>query len=129
MIANASVTSKTVISEPDLLWSNPNPTTGFGAQTVSINLTDYNGVIIKFRKDNSVSFYIYVPKITITSANCPAVADPASTYWVTSSAKYRLVTAISDTGVTFSRGGWSDGTSGNDNLLIPLAIYGAKWTL
>lgn len=114
---------------PKLLWTNPSPTASFGAQTVSVNLAAYQGVLIKFRKNDTVSYYIYVPKITITSANCPAVADPVGTSWSTSSAQYRLVTKISNSGVTFSRGGWADGTGYNDNLLIPQKIYGVKWTL
>lgn len=115
--------------EPELLWTNPNPTAAFGAQTVTIDLTAYNGVIIKFRKSNTVSYSIYVPKITITSDNCPAVANPVGTSWRENGASYRLVTAISDSGITFSRGGFADGTAFNDNVLKPLQIYGVKWEI
>ena len=114
---------------PKLLWTNPSPTASFGAQTVSVNLAAYQGVLIKFRKNDTVSYYLYVPKITITSDNCPAVVSPGDKYWRESSANYRLVTAISDSGITFSRGGWADGTGYNDNVLIPQNIYGVKWTL
>ena len=114
---------------PKLLWTNPSPAASFGAQTISVNLAAYQGVLIKFRTNDTVSHYLYVPKITITTDNCPAVVNPGGTYWRESSASYRLVTAISDSGITFSRGGWADGSGYNDNVLIPQKIYGVKWTL
>lgn len=114
---------------PKLLWTNPNPSASFGAQTISVNLAVYQGVLIKFRKSNTVSYYLYIPKITITDDNCPAVANPVGTSWRESSASYRLVTAISDSGITFSRGGYADGSALNDNVLRPMEIYGVKWEL
>ena len=114
---------------PKLLWTNPSPTAAFGAQTVSIDLTAYKGVIIKFRKNDTVSYYIYVPKTTITSNNSPAVVEPGSNYWRPSSASVRIVTAISNSGITFARGRWGDDSGYNDNLLIPQKIYGVKWEL
>ena len=112
---------------PKLLWTNPNPSAAFGETTVSVALTDYDGVIIKFRKSDTVSYYIYVPKITITKDNCPAVVSPGDKFWRPDSAHVRCVTAISDSGITFARGRFvSDNTAG-DNVLKPLAIYGVKW--
>ena len=112
---------------PKLLWTNPNPSAAFGQTTVSVTLTDYDGVIIKFRKNDTVSYYIYVPKITITTDNCPAVVSPGSNFWRPSAAHVRCVTAISDSGITFARGRFvSDDTAG-DHVLKPLAIYGVKW--
>ena len=114
---------------PKLLWTNPSPTAGFGAQTVPVSLTDYDGVIIKFRKNDTVSYYIYVPKTTITSDNSPAVVNPGSNYWLPNSASVRIVTAISNSGITFARGRWADDSGYNDNVLKPLQIYGVKWTI
>lgn len=115
--------------KPKLLWTNPNPSAAFGAQTVSVSLSNYTGVIIKFRDTDAVSRYIYVPKVTITSDNCPAVVNPGGTFWRPSSASVRLVTAISDTGITFSSGRFVNSSYDNDNVLQPLQIYGVKWEI
>ena len=36
-------------SEPVLLWTNPNPTTGFVSQTINIDTTEYEYFQIKYR--------------------------------------------------------------------------------
>lgn len=115
--------------KPKLLWTNPNPSAAFGAQTVSVDLKKYTGVIIKFYDTHTVQRYIYVPKVAITSDNCPAVVNPGDTFWRPSSAQVRLVTAISDSSVTFARGRFVSDDTTNDNVLKPLAIYGVKWDI
>ncbi|MBQ6249721.1 MAG: hypothetical protein IJJ88_05865 [Oscillospiraceae bacterium] len=114
---------------PKLLWTNPSPTASFGEKTISVNLAAYQGVLIKFRKNDTVSYYIYVPKITITTDNCPAVVSPGDKFWRPSSAQVRLVTAISDSGITFARGRWVSDDTASDTVLKPLEIYGVKWEL
>lgn len=44
-------------TEPVLLWTNSNPTTAFAAQTISLDLTDYTGVIVEFY-DNDTRLYV-----------------------------------------------------------------------
>ena len=114
---------------PKLLWTNPNPTAAFGAQTVTIDLTAYTGVIIAFRDSATVSRYLYIPKETINANNTPAVVSPGGSYWNPDSVQYRLVTAIKNSGITFTSGRFPSSAFFNDNLLIPQKIYGVKWTL
>lgn len=129
MIANASITSKTVISAPDLLWTNPSPSAAFGEQTVSVNLTDYTGVIISFRDSATVTRYLYIPKATINSTNTPAVVSPGGSYWNPDSVQYRLVTRINNSGISFTSGRFPSSAFFNDNVMIPQKIYGVKWTI
>lgn len=105
-----------------LLWENSSPKKAFNAQTVKIDLTNYDGVIIEFYDKitsvtQSIVSIIKVPK---------GITHPYGGGYKSSvdqSASARNVTAITDTGVTFDSS-WST-TSGGD-LLIPYRIYGYK---
>ena len=104
--------------EPVLLWTNSNPTIGFDAQTVSLDLSDYAGVIIEFHQSNA-SMYgtrAYIKKNDningITGAGYPGAGS--------STGLARNVT-VTDSGIVFSAG-----IPNSDNNCIPNRIYGVK---
>ena len=99
-----------------LLWQNPNPTAAFAAQTVALNLSDYDEVEIVAKRLNTDT------SIMQTRATSDYIASIASVYGA--STVFRSAT-ITTTGVSFG-GGNLDG-SVNNNYAIPLKIYGIKY--
>ena len=53
IIGGGSSPVEPVDLSPVLLWTNPSPTSEFAAQTVSLDLTEYNGVIVEFNKSTN----------------------------------------------------------------------------
>ena len=113
--------------EPVLLWENSSPTTAFAAQTISLDLTDYAGVIIDFFKsatENNLNTRIYVKKTDTAQFGGGFRIDSNSTI----GASGRNVT-INDSGVEFTDGaaGWSVTSVTTLNTdMIPYRIYGVK---
>ena len=56
IIGGGSSPVEPVDLSPVLLWTNPSPSTEFAAQTVSLDLTEYAGVIIEFHQNNTQSY-------------------------------------------------------------------------
>ena len=112
---------------PVLLWENSNPTAEFAAQTISLDLTDYVGVIIEFFKsaaENNLLTRIYVKKTDTAQFGGGFRIDANSTI----GASGRNVT-INDSGVEFTDGaaGWSVTSVTTLNTdMIPYRIYGVK---
>lgn len=105
-----------------LLWENTSPKTEFPAQTVNIDLHNYDGVIIEFydkstAASQTVVSIIKLPKGIEHAYGCgyKGVSEQA--------AAARNVSSITDTGVTFENS-WS--SSSSSYLLIPYRIYGYK---
>lgn len=100
---------------PVLLWTNPNPTTNFAAQTVSLDLTDYSGVIVEINKSGTsqiLTTRVYAKKTDDFSVfGCGYIADVSIA---------RNILAVNDTGVQF--GAVNTGTE----VCIPYKIYGVK---
>lgn len=114
---------------PTLLWTNPSPlsTSGFPAQTLSLDLSKYEGVLIESLVNTNSTLDgfrmpVYVPKDGVqkyVEGGQLKVVPPASNFVATIYA--RLVT-VTDSGITFSIG-YAGATTGNA-LCIPYRIYG-----
>lgn len=104
-------------AKADLLWTNPSPNANFATQTISVDLSSYDAVIILVKRNattNANDFVIdndrvaaYVPKGT-TGYNVSIMAN----------SNYRRVD-VSSSGVTFT-------VVSGANYAIPLMIYGVK---
>lgn len=108
--------------KPILLWTNPNPSTSFEAQTVSIDMTNYQSIIIKtvgVRGDTTYTKQ-YINK---NDSNIKMVATYSG-----SGASIRSITNISDNGITFGNGQIVGG-SASSLYCIPIEIYGLKKAL
>lgn len=130
MSAVSSVNGKTgtvVIDDipMTLLWENASPTSAFSAQTVQIDLSDYDYVcvLVKYNVSSPIQWTEFAPvgsDIYITR-NVTANTSP-----------YMYMTArrgtISSTGIAFLTGTQSTPSSGGDytTVCIPLKIYGIK---
>ena len=123
MIANASVTSKTVVSAPDLLWTNPSPNAGFDAQTITLT-TGYSAFLVEFTVNryqlpDTPPATMYIP----FSETQRAVFVNISRY-AAGGSEYRRIVAARDGQIQF-------GLTRNDETvyMIPQKIWGLKYTL
>ena len=95
-----------------LLWENPNPTTAFPAQTVSLDLTDYTGILV-IQNVTASSPERFVGTVAKGGTLSLYSRNYGGSY---STRKY----TPSDTGVVITS--TSDGT----RYCIPQQIYGVK---
>jgi hypothetical protein len=108
------------------LWENASPTSDFGAQTIALDLNEYDFIDVIF---NSIITRVGVGRSATTFQM--AGIDKDTTTMNTPSWRLRTISA-SETGAAFSAGFYKylDGTkqaSGtSDSICIPLAIYGVK---
>lgn len=105
--------------KPVLLWENPSPTNAFAAQTISLDLTDYAGVLIECHQTDTESYgtRVYIKK-TDSSAN--GITGMGFLNNGGTSGLARDV-SVSDSGVTFTTG-----TNLHDTICVPNKIYGVK---
>ena len=112
-----------------LLWENSSPVSAFAAQTISIDLSDYNWV-----KVESSPYTGYTDQQTVNEFQCPGVGDtfvPTKRTNISSSSGWwhasRPIT-IKNTGITFGAGGFRYNTTQTENNSygIPLRIWGLK---
>lgn len=110
-----------------LLWTNPSQTTTFAAQTVSLDLADYDAVIIIYRINTTTDL--------ITGNVYTPVGTDARFRYITNSgtnlrAHQRDVT-VTATGCVFSDNIYvtqgSSGTTTSNTVSVPRNIYGIKF--
>lgn len=107
-----------IATEPKLLWQNPNPSSGFGAQTISLDLSEYTGVIVELYEattDLNVINRTYIRKSEIDWFGGGTVRE--------GHARGRNI-SVTESGVAFSNGFYDSGM--NDATLPPARIYGVK---
>lgn len=97
------------------LWTNSNSSRSFSAQTVSLDLTEYQSVFIVFRRvydnDSGNRLFRFCNKEASVLMKCS---------W-TGTVRQRTA-SVSDDGVTFTLG--KTGSSNDNNVVIPTEIYG-----
>ena len=102
----------------DLIWSNPNPTASFAGQTISINLSAYRFVRIRYRLTASVGR-------EIMETYCNGVAASVSGFTSATSQFYSRDLYPKSGGVDFGNANKYITGSGQDNTaLVPISIYG-----
>ena len=108
-----------------LLWTNPNPTSAFAAQTISLDLSKYDAVEVVFKRYNTVKIYS-TQRLFEKGANYTLGTTTDETF------RYRLC-SFNNSGVTFgtplympSYGTWKPTTASNA-CDIPYKIYGIKF--
>ena len=103
----------------DLLWENPTPVDAFEAQTISLDLTKYDGIIITFIGQPNwtaeTGFYISKNITQLCSVSVEQDSQSATGAW------YRMV-SVSDTEVII--GLPLDSASVTKAAVIPIKIYG-----
>ena len=106
--------------EMELLWTNSSPTASFSAQTITLDLSEYQAVIIIFRWDNATSEYL---ERFYAKGNSVVITESFArgTYGVTG----RYINNITNSGVEFGNGIQNSWASNNNNM-IPYQIYGIR---
>ena len=112
-----------------LLWTNSDPSAGFAAQTLSMDLSKYEGVVIRVSVGTNYNTdalkpyqtFNYIPKDGVAHY-LHSLLDTSGTsnaYWA------RQVT-VTDSGITFSIAGYPASTlaTTSTNVMIPTEIYG-----
>lgn len=112
----------------DLLWTNPNPTAAFSAQTISLDLSAYKGVLVCFSASNDVdassrtraSFFAWKG-----ATNFMALSSRTSDF-VFGGRQF----SVTETGVSFLGGYYrilsNASPDTNNEWMIPQYIYGVK---
>lgn len=104
----------------ELLWTNPSPTSSFASQTVSVDLSDYAGVLIVCKQHKSVESYFNFLSLTVAE----------SIRFLCGSGKLSFRNAtVSSAGVVFTDGSYVNtyGTDAvNNDYVIPYKIYGIR---
>ena len=100
-----------------LLWTNPAPTSNFSAQTVSLDLSEYDAVCI-ITKSTAGSSYTHwqfcLVGGDVTMAN----------KGISNTTLYGRSAQVAEDGITFSNG-YNNATAGAANC-VPWYIYGIK---
>ena len=101
-----------------LLWTNESPTTPFPGQTISLDLTDYDGVIVEYAPNVTNPTKI-VSRVKCAKNNSSEIGGGN----VAALGIARLIRTVDNNGVVFG----DCYVSGVDyNNLIPIKIYGYK---
>jgi len=102
------------------LWANPNPTSNFSAQTVSVDLSAWSIVAIPVRQSTLTGGepekmnFVRVGHSTVLS-----VENVASNQYL-----YKRAATVTSSGVDFEQGYRNTTGTANAQYCIPLAIYG-----
>lgn len=110
-MANGKIRTGMII---DLLWTNPNPTSAFAAQTVALDLSGYDAVIIRVDQERCKTYVCFVG-YQYDFATVPSGYTPAS---------FGRLATISSSGITFGSGYYNTGI--NDTVIVPAQIYGVR---
>ena len=112
--------------EPVLLWENSSPTAAFNPQTISLDLTDYAGVIIEFNESavmQTIAGRLYCKKTDNYSRFVGVGFVTPDQSQVATSA--RCIIKVDNNGVEFGNSA-TNNAGNNQTILIPIRIYGVK---
>lgn len=108
-------------AERTLLWTNPSPTSSFGAQTVSLDLSHYDSIEIE---------YVMQAQYQVSISAHASVGVSAYLFGAAGGNYARQIT-ITTTGVQFAAGIYyaaygGGGATTSNTVLVPIRIYGIK---
>lgn len=114
------------MSKWELLWTNASPTSSFAAQTIPLDLSDYDFVLVRYRRDTSATLkgLVQIIKVAENYENVALLG------LATADGKIgRRITNATTTGVVFASATlystYGTGTE-STTVLIPEDIYGIK---
>lgn len=118
-----------------LLWTNPNPTSAFAAQTISVDISEYSFVAIEFKTHKNVEDFFICLFSTGKKAGAGATvmggfynpSTQASANAYTREVDLTAQSAIGFSGSFYASSGTSwQSTASAGNELIPSRIWGIK---
>lgn len=107
----------------DLLWTNTNIHAAFPAQTISLDLSNYDAVLIKLTVNNTSQYESTTVEAT---AICFKGKAAASFNGIVNNQTFNMerVAIVSNSGIEFSTG-YANAVAG-DQYAVPLQIWGIK---
>lgn len=106
--------------EPTLLWENPNPTSNFAAQTLTIsNFSAFKYLFVEFKRDTTAYGTVFCDKVKLDSSG---IADSA----VNIGKRSRSFRFRENNKADFGGASPMDSTTENNSLCIPVRIYGTN---
>ena len=104
----------------DIVWENPAPSSDFQSQTVAIDLSDYDMVMIECKMSTSGTsrseHFVRVGKMAIMAMQ--NLAGSAYTY--------KRQATVGTAGIAFTTGYRNTTDNTGNSYLVPLVIYGIK---
>ena len=107
-----------------LLWTNPNPGSKFSGQTIPLDLTNYDGVIIEFNVANSVNSLL--TRAYIKKSDGSQYLSAGGLYNPSNAKSRGRTVSVSNTGIVLGNG-YTDAT--DNGACIPIKIYGTNLSL
>ena len=120
--ADGTISAQAGSLSVNLLWTNASPATNFAAQTVSVDLTDYDLILIAF--DAATADDHELTTLILKGAK-DVICYNADFYY------NRTIEASSDTGIQFGNATYrtthgSQTATAQNAILVPYQIYGVK---
>lgn len=113
---------KTIVQNSmDLLWTNPNPTSHFSAQTLSMNLEPYSRFLILMKRYKTDTITYWTSNIILKGVDALVYATCYNDINI-----FIREVASSDSGIGFGSGKATTTANQNDEWAIPMRIYGIK---
>ena len=113
-----------------LLWTNPNPNSSFSAQTISLNLSDYNAIMVEFYEYAPIESRHSLGSVTaiVGEQKSEVVMCPYLNYEnnqkKVESFSARPFRTPDNTGVIFYEA--MNAVGQNDSQCVPIHIYGIR---
>lgn len=110
-----------------LVWQNENPSTSFLGQTISVDLSQYNLIMVLAHSDTGPT--MVSPLILTKESGGILIYEFMNTSSGSASILFRrLITEVTDSGITFGDGqskpmNATSGATTNNNICIPYQIY------
>lgn len=118
---NASINIKVAVPKPVLLWTNPNPNSGFAAQTISVpNCASYSTLLFEVIGTLTNPVHLYASVLVAAGTARYILIGGYGTS--TSNYVYRKLTVYADNTIALGTGAYP-GTS-TANACIPVRIFG-----
>lgn len=101
------------------IWINNSPNSSFSAQTVPLDLSNWNMIAILCKTSTDGTGYNITFMVTDGNTYILTVGNIATTQYF-----YKRGASADSTGVTFQTGNRNNSSTQGTNYCIPLAIYG-----
>ena len=111
-------------SKLEVLWTNPNPSVNFAAQTITVDLSKYKYCVIDGKINSGTNVDFNSPSIDSGSIISPIQSGTTFSRWLVTGTTGRVVSIVSTTGVTFGTGNYMRTGDTSSDYFIPLHIYG-----
>lgn len=105
-----------------LLWTNASPGSDFSAQTISLDLSSYDFIIIFIKGVKTYGNTWIRPHIVFKGWTNFMISGHSDN---SAGSISRFISSVSDTGITFSNGQLGNSYAWN-NVGVPYQIYGIK---